>query len=224
MNRLEIEAKLTALAHGRLPARELEELERWASRHPDLEAALECYRPLGLGTRDRVVARAHGDLRRSMVQRAAARAGASVAMVATCAACVAFILTSSPRADALPGYQMSFEGGDVALRGAAPAAERPQLEPESRLRLVLRPELPVEGEVEVHAYWVQGTHSTPLALHWKRSDRGAFLLEGNAKEHLAGHSGEGTLQVEIGRPEDLGDTPSCERNLCFDQPLALRSP
>jgi hypothetical protein len=209
----ELQQRLDALTEGTLDAGGRAELERLAAEDPAVREALDAYRPISSGARAKIVSGARDEMRRARRRRIVWRTG--IFGVACAAATAVLMIGNTGRA--LPRYMLSVEGGDQALRGESSAVEIPRLEPSSRFKLILRPEVAVKDDVALALFERRGTALAPISLPVERSEQGAFKIEGLAKELFPDRSGELELVLEVGRP---GDAPFQQ----FHVKIALRAP
>ncbi len=138
------------------------------------------------------------DARRLPVGRVIAIAVAPFAL----AAAVLLYITRGP-APTLPGYDATWNAGDVAQRGddAAAAPEVLPLSPGGRFELVLRPATPIEGAVIAHAFLLQGSQVRPWAAPMDTSVDGTVRIVGPVGKLFEGTQGEWTIAIVVGRPE-----------------------
>lgn len=148
--------------------------------------------------------------------RAIAIAGSALAA----AAAAVLWMGRAPSVPELPGYELSFTGGDQASR-AAPGAGTgtPRLAPGSRLTLVVRPSTSVTGEIAGVAFAAPAggaMRAVPVAP--ERSPDGSLRFAGTREQLLPGlTAGPAELTVFVARPDALPGTPEAAAR-CKAQP------
>ncbi len=117
-------------------------------------------------------------------------------------------------------WELSFRGGEKAVRGSHSPEGIPVLTPQSHFELVVRPERAVEGAVDLRAVAVRvapqrsGAKAVPLDWRWQRAPGGggAARVSGRAGELLRLPPGRWRIVVFVGRPDALPkDRESLER-------------
>lgn len=148
--------------------------------------------------------------------RAIAIAGSALAA----AAAAVLWMGRAPSVPELPGYELSFTGGDQASR-AAPGVGTgtPRLAPGSRLTLVVRPSTSVTGEIAGIAFAAPAggaMRAVPIAP--ERSPDGSLRFAGTREQLLPGlAAGPAELTVFVARPDALPGTPEAAAR-CKAQP------
>lgn len=100
-----------------------------------------------------------------------------VATPLTLAAGIAAAVLALQPAPPLPSYEMTVHGGLKRLRSDEEASEVVRYRPGSRLQLVLRPEVPVGGDVVVEALLSDGQGLRPWPVTVERSAQGALRVQ-----------------------------------------------
>ena len=148
--------------------------------------------------------------------RAIAIAGSALAA----AAAAALWMGRGPSTPELPGYELSFTGGDQASR-AAPGAGTgtPRLAPGSRLTLVVRPSTSVTGAIAGVAFAAPaGGAMRAVPVTPERSPDGSLRFAGTREQLLPGlAAGPAELTVFVARPDALPGTPEAAAR-CKAQP------
>ncbi len=111
---------------------------------------------------------------------------------------------------ALPDYHLTLAGGVRELRSASGeqvGSDSPVFVPGNRLRLNIRPDVAVEGEVEVRLFGYRGGELT----RWPEppvtaADSGSFHVDGVFGQEIDLEPGEWTIIVVVGRPGELPTT------------------
>lgn len=138
--------------------------------------------------------------------RAIAIAGSALAA----AAAAVLWMGRAPSIPELPGYELSFTGGDQASRAApGTGTGTPRLAPGSRLTLVVRPSTSVTGEIAGVAFAAPAggaMRAVPVAP--ERSPDGSLRFAGTREQLLPGlAAGPAELTVFVARPDALPGTP-----------------
>lgn len=111
---------------------------------------------------------------------------------------------------ALPAYRLELSGD------AEPHRPRFSTEPlvtSEMLTVLLRPVESVAGPVAIKAFVEQGDHRRVWAVHFERSDAGAFLLRAPVRTLPGLGPGRWRLTFLVGRPWALPPGPAAARRL-----------
>ncbi len=212
-----------ALPSGGLSEGDLAALRLLADQSDSARSAFEALQPLDEAAREQIVdgilaglaagapaaplpEKTPGDGARVIAfPRRARRALGALAVAGSLAAAAALLLFLPRGVSSLPGYEASLVG-EQAQRSSAPGAGVPQLGPGSRLELVLRPEVAVDGPVAVRSFLSCGAE----VRSW---DAPAVIADG------------GSIRVTGGYDALFGDLPtgSCELVFAVGRPSALPS-
>lgn len=214
-----LDARLEALAAGTLSPADHAALVQEAAADPELAAAIEAFTPLGDAAQSRIADRLLSQVipkassaksvegaRVLPFRRPLARVLLAVVPLAAAAALAFFLLRpEAPVGAPVPGYGLTIEGGEKALRSDTPAEGPPRLLPETRLRLVLTPATPTEGAVGVRAWKVRQGQAEPWAVAAQVAPNGAARVEGTARTLGLAElpPGRATLVLAIGREASL---------------------
>lgn len=201
-----------ALTAGRLTPEEEEELRALTETSPEAAAAYEAFRPLGADFRARMAQAARFQLGpRAAAPRATRRRRRlrwSISGAALAAATLLFLLWPQHGKAPLPSYGLEL-GGDVHIlrsETAEPASERKVFVPGNRLRLVLTPNVAVEGPVAASVFVLGADGVSPLAAPPSAiSKEGAVRIEGEVGGDVLLPRGDVSLLVVVGRPGSLPD-------------------
>lgn len=209
-------AQLEELAAGQLPAEDRQHLEQEARTNPELRAALDLCQPLGSSFEQRLLARAKEQVKRAPEPEVKSQrvpvpdkkpwwAGWQWLFLAPAAAgAVAAVLMVMPGQQELPGYQLEVSHGAREFRGdAAPAVDAPRLVPGSRLRLDVRPQQLVEGDVDVRVFLAGASGLQRVNMQVQKAQGGALRLEGVVGTDLQLPNGESLLHILVSRAGDI---------------------
>lgn len=238
-----LDGRWDALAAGELDDGEAARLRAEATEAApaEAEAAWEAFRPFDADVRRRLLATARGQLAaetRGTEERVEPekRSGGKVirgprrwwlppAILAAAAALV-LLLRPAPAPAPLPGYGLELAGSVQEMRSETPAdapreapgeAPRHLFAPGNRLRLVLTPEVAVEGPVAARFFLVHdGGTSTLRAPDAAVSEAGAVLLEGVVGGEVRLPEGDSELLVAVGRPGALPEAGELRRRLASE--------
>ncbi|MFT3768588.1 MAG: hypothetical protein QM820_24340 [Minicystis sp.] len=231
-----------ALARGEASPDEIAALERMAEADPRAREALALFRPLGEEAQDRYVAAILGGKGSrggaaipgsgAATDGGAANDGGSasrsldpsskrrllrwlvpVSTAVAVAAAVALMVIRKPDAGlALPGYELTFAGGEATSRGE-PAAAIPVVEPGSRFTLTLRPATAVAGPIGARVFLVQGEAAEAIDAEVKVSADGAVRVVGRLGGAIHARPGDAEIVAVVARPEALPSGPIDARAL-----------
>lgn len=212
-DRSRLDERWDRLSSGQLSAEEEKELRALAETSAEARLAYEAFRPLGADFQARVVDALAGQKQAQAPVAEPRRPRSRVlpfplsrlrrAGWLTAAAAVAaslFLLLRSPSLPPLPVYSVDeLQGGVLASR----SQEGPRVfPPGSALSLVVRPQHPVSGRVEVRTFLARDGDLVP----WKPSLQirdGAVRLQGEIGDEI--EPGPWRLWVIVGRPGRLPD-------------------
>ncbi len=126
------------------------------------------------------------------------------AAAAALAACMLLVLwprglTSAP----LPTYTAQVSGGQSAMRDLATAEAPRRFGSDSKVEILLRPEVELEGKLDARAYRLTSAGAEILDLPAEISEQGAVRLTAKINAILPPTVKEGTLLLAIGRPGTL---------------------
>jgi hypothetical protein len=203
-------ADVEGLVRGTLSQERLAELRRQADGDPDLAAALACFTPLPPSTTDEIarlaVARLQGGRK---PRRRFAFAWLAMPVLAAAAGLLLLVRPGGGPV-ALPAYDLTFVGGDGAVRGETGADPRPavvRLWPDAEMDLVLRPEAPVTGPLQASAFVRAGAGLRAVPLPFELSDVGAVRVAGPVGKLFAGLRGRVELVIVL-RRSDVSGVPA----------------
>ncbi len=146
-----------------------------------------------------------------IASRRPARRWVLAAVVGPLAAAAALVLLIRPfsgeQTGPLPAYDISASGGIREMRGAEPAAGQapgsiaaPQrLRPDSRLVVVARPDVAVDGPIAVGVFLSQAGRTEEIRPQIQIAPSGAVEIRASAADVFAGRTGHWDLVVLIGR-------------------------
>lgn len=130
--------------------------------------------------------------------------GLWLAMAAAIAGIGIYVATLSPHGQDLPAYAMVVTGGEKSSRAPGEPPKTPELGPESRLEITLRPTVPAKGPIEVRAFLLRNGEARPWAPAVKVAEGGAAQVAGAKEVLFAGiEAGAWEMVLAIGRPESL---------------------
>jgi hypothetical protein len=194
------------LARGELSEAEDAQLRARAGADPEVAALYEAYRPLATELKERLVQQATSELSRPAParvlpwRRVAFAVAAPLAAAAAAALVLALRRPVEPVTAPLPAYALAFTGGDRATRSGEVHDDGPiELQPGSRMEIVLRPSTAVAGAVVVKAFLVQGGEAHAWAVPMDRSSDGAVRISGEAGPLLGVPAGSWDLAFVVGR-------------------------
>ncbi len=209
------------LSDGSLPAAERERLASRAAKDPELGRAYEAYRPLSDEIRGRIVERARlsiGHRKASATTSAAEEEGQAPqsrwfrqqrwALPAIGALAATLLLVLWPRATLapLPGFALEHSGGISVERSIVVTAST--YHPDSEIKLLLRPETAIEGELEAALFADLGGGLERLAIEPTRiSEAGNVLFAADRFADLFPGVASGSVEVWLvaGRTGSLPD-------------------
>lgn len=231
-----LDGRWDALAAGALDDGEAARLRAEAAEAApaEAEAAWQAFRPFDDDFRQRLLATASDQLaaeetgEAEEMDKAENRGGGRVIRgprrwwlppaILAAAAVLVLLLRPMPPAAPLPGYGLELAGSVRATRSETPAdAPRRPFAPGNRLRLVLTPEVAVEGPVAARFFLVHGGEAAPLrAPEAAVSEAGAVLLEGTVGGEVRLPEGDSELLVVVGRPGELPGADELRRWLATE--------
>ncbi|MEQ9495562.1 MAG: hypothetical protein RIT81_01860 [Deltaproteobacteria bacterium] len=183
------------VAAGTATPSELAALEAEARHDPSVRAMLEACRPPDATADERLAANLSRGIRQRKGRSRRRWAGLSVAMAVAASAVLWIAL---PPKEALPAYAIEVGRGESEMRGGD-APELTELLPSSRLRLVLRPEVPPSGRVVFTAFVESERGLEPWPAPLEISERGAARLDERVGTLWPNRTGDLTLVFLIGR-------------------------
>jgi hypothetical protein len=213
-----------ALTEGALSAEERRELEARADRTEEGRRLRALAAPVGQDLADRLLARMAAEQSPRPTTPPWWRGVGLALSLSTAAASVVAYVATRPDAPGLPAYAAEIEGGDARLRGADAVLPERALTPDSVLSVTLRPDVPVEGGVDVRVFLAEGAALRPLGVQADVSAQGAVRIGGRVG-HLLGADRPGAYEIVavIGRPEHLPADADTLARVMTDSGAATRA-
>ncbi len=213
-----------ALTEGALSAEERRELEGRAERTDEGRRLRALAAPVGQDLADRLLARmAAEQAPRTALPQWWRGVGLAIGLSTAAASIIAYVATR-PDAPGLPAYAAEIEGGDAPMRGADSVLAERALTSDSVLAVTLRPDVPVQGVVDVRVFLAEGAALRPIGIHAEVSAQGAVRIGGRVGQ-LLGVDRPGAYEIVavVGRPEHLPDSPDALARAVLDSGAASRA-
>lgn len=183
------------VVEGRASDEQIAALEARAAHDEEAAFLLAAFRPMSDESEEALV---QSLLPEKKVVRFRPRRRIATAVMTLAAAAAAMFFVVRAGDQPMPAYHLEASTPDLGFRGDAKTVERPKHHVGSGLAIVLRPQVPFDGDVEVATFVEQNGARTRIELPVEISERRAIRVDGVVRELLPGRIGPATLVFVVG--------------------------